>query len=82
MYFRYVLIGKKANGTLRCSFTSISSNLQENPFPPDTSLQVTPPKVAEKSVAVYKHYIETALRGGFTPQPKDLAIYQKYASFK
>lgn len=78
-----MLIGKKASGTVEHSFTPVTANLRmESDFSSDTSLQVTPPTVSEESIAVYKHYIETGLRGGFPPKAEDLAIYQKYASLK
>lgn len=83
LYKKYVLIGKKANGTVKNSFAPISVNLRmQSDFSSDTSLQVTPPVVSEESVAVYKRYIETGKRGGLTPKMEDIAIYEKYASFK
>lgn len=80
---RYVLIGKKANGTVQHSFTPVTANLRmDSDFSKDTSLQVTPPTVSKESIAIYERYIETGVRGGFTPKAADLAIYEKYASFK
>lgn len=65
------------------SFTPVTANLRmESDFSKDTSLQVTPPTVDQQSISIYKHYIETAIKGGFPPASKDLDIYQKYASFK
>lgn len=54
----------------------------ESDFSTDTTLQVTPPVVNQESIDIYKHYIETGIVGGFTPKAADLAIYEKYASFK
>lgn len=81
LFSRYVLIGKKANGTVENSFTPISLNMRnECDFLDDTSLQVTPPTVSADSIAIYERYIQTGMNGGFTPKTEDLEIYAKYAS--
>lgn len=77
------MIGRKAGGKIKNSFTPISLNFQgQSQFSEDTSLKATPPKVKKESIDVYKKYIETAVVGGFTPKAKDLDIYRKYASLK
>lgn len=77
------MIGRKAGGMIKNSFAPISLNFQrQSQFSEDTSLKVTPPKVKEESIDVYKNYIKTAVVGGFTPKANDLDIYRKYASLK
>lgn len=81
--FRYVLLGKKANGTVRNTFTPTSMLVKSlGELPTDTVFQVTPPKVSQESIEIYKKYISVGINGGFKPKPSDMAIYQKYASLK
>lgn len=81
--FRYVLIGRRANGTARRKFISSPFNLlEQHAFTADTSIEVTVPTVTQESKDVYGRYIETGINGGFNPKPEDLAMYQNYASFK
>jgi hypothetical protein len=83
VYKKYVLIGKKANGTAKNIFTPISLNLKpQSKFSSDTSVQVAPPTVHKKSILIYENYIHTGINGGSLPKASDLALYQKYASFK
>lgn len=77
-----MLLGKKANGTVRNTFTPTAMLVKSLEFPTDTVFQVMPPKVSQESVEIYKKYISVGLNGGFKPKPSDMAIYQKYASLK
>lgn len=80
-HFRYVLIGHKANGTLR-NPNIIVKPMSQSVFRPDTSVKVTLPGVSSESVSVYKKYIETGIRGGFDPSNGDVLKYQKYVDNK
>lgn len=81
--FRYVLIGKKANGTATNVFTPISLNLKtQSKFYDDTSVRVTPPSVSQKSIDAYKNYVDLTVSGGLQLKNNDLDMYRIYASFK
>lgn len=83
MYRKYVLIGKKANGTAKNVFQSVSANqkmLEE--LSTDSVFQVTPPKVSAASINIYKQYIEVGKNGGFYPKTSDIKIYEMYAKYE
>ncbi|XP_050498109.1 polyphosphoinositide phosphatase isoform X2 [Diabrotica virgifera virgifera] len=83
MYKKYVLIGKKANGTAKNVFQSITVNQKMlHELSTDSVFQVTPPKVSEASIDIYKKYIEVGKHGGFQPTRSDLLIYERYANYK
>lgn len=83
LFYSYVLIGKKANGTAKNIFTPISSNLKvQSQFSTDTSVEVAPPTVDKKSIQIYEHYVSLAVHGGYMPKASDLALYQKYVNMK
>ncbi|EFA02109.1 polyphosphoinositide phosphatase [Tribolium castaneum] len=84
MYKKYVLIGKKANGTAKNTNTlpSLALFKPQSNFSEDSSVQVKPPKVDKRSIQVYQNYINVGINGGSEPKASDLALYQKYASFK
>ncbi|KAJ8935179.1 hypothetical protein NQ314_012958 [Rhamnusium bicolor] len=74
---------QKANGTARNIFTPTSISMKSlGELPKDTCFEVTPPKVSQKSIDIYKKYINVGINGGYDPKPSDMAIYKKYASFK
>lgn len=80
---RYVLIGKKANGSVTNSLTAADQNITIiSNFNDDSSIKVTVPKVKPESIEIYKRYIETGVKGGFTPKLKDMEIYLRYSSHR
>lgn len=81
-YKRYVLIGKKANGTVVKNFTPVSFNLRPCKPSEESSRSVAVPTVKKQSIEIYERYIATALNGGFTPSNSDLEIYKKYTLYK
>ncbi|CAH0560773.1 unnamed protein product [Brassicogethes aeneus] len=80
-YKKYVLIGKKANGTATNSFTPITIALKtQSNFNQDTTYNVKPVTVTDKAIEKYNSYINLGLTGGLTPKKSDVDIYKNYAS--
>ncbi|XP_018336743.1 polyphosphoinositide phosphatase isoform X2 [Agrilus planipennis] len=80
LYKKYVLIGKKANGTIKSC--NISSWTPTSNFSNDSSFQVAVPQVKPESIDIYKRYLRVGKYGGFNPIKRDLDIYKKYASLR
>lgn len=80
--FRYILIGRKANGTIKNTTLSSMQLKQQSYFSRDSSLQVSPPTVNQAAISIYEDYINIAVTGGLTPKLNNLEIYKKYASLK
>lgn len=83
MCCRYVLTGKKANGTVNSNVSLVTiDQLQRKPcFGTDSSFEVKPPVVSQKSIRMYERYIETGKNGGFEPSADDMAKYEKFAKY-
>ncbi|KAI4463439.1 polyphosphoinositide phosphatase [Holotrichia oblita] len=81
LYKKYVLIGCKANGTVKSNFSS-SLHLSKSNFSSDSSLNVFIPKVSQKSINIYERYITTGIQGAEEPSKKDLSIYESYSMYK
>lgn len=82
-YKKYVLTGKRANGTALNVFSSNKLNIKPlSAIPKDTSYEVTPPVVSKKSIEIYKNYVNLGKYGPKAPKAADMEIYLKYASMK
>lgn len=83
IYKKYVLTGKKANGTVNSNVSLVTiDQLQRKPcFGTDSSFEVKPPVVSQKSIRMYERYIETGKNGGFEPSADDMAKYEKFAKY-
>ncbi|KAF2893513.1 hypothetical protein ILUMI_12659 [Ignelater luminosus] len=82
LYKKYILIGRKANGTIKNTSLSTTQLKQKSNFSSDTSVEVKPPIVGPHSINIYQHYINIGIKGGLTPKLSDLEMYKKYASLK
>lgn len=56
--------------------------IQRNTFSSDSSIEVSPPKVCQKSLDIYKCFVERGIIGSSEPNPIDMNKYQKFASNK
>ncbi|XP_056641119.1 polyphosphoinositide phosphatase isoform X2 [Diorhabda sublineata] len=82
-YKKYVLIGKKAIGTAKNVFQSISTNQKMlDEFSTDSVYRVTPPEVSATSIDIYKRYVQVGQNGGFSPKTSDIQIYEMYAKYE
>ncbi|KAF7286543.1 hypothetical protein GWI33_004946 [Rhynchophorus ferrugineus] len=82
-YKRYVLTGKRANGTTLnvLSFNKFDIKPVSH-FSNDTTCEVKPPTVSQKSIEVYKNYVNLGIYGPQKPKEADMEVYRKYASLK
>ncbi|CAG9765574.1 unnamed protein product [Ceutorhynchus assimilis] len=82
-YKKYVLAGKRANGTALSVFSSNETSIKPiSNFLQDTCYQVTVPTVSQKSIEIYRNYVNLGIYGPKTPKAADLAVYAKYANLK
>lgn len=83
MYYRYILIGKKANGSVRNPLTPTTLALKPmSELPRDTCFKVKEPKVSVDSKDIYQKYVNIGKFGGVDPSSSDMAIYAQYARYK
>ncbi|XP_030749376.1 polyphosphoinositide phosphatase [Sitophilus oryzae] len=83
IYKKYVLTGKRANGTALNVFSSNKFNIKPiSTFSEDTSTEVKPPTVSEKSIEIYQKYVNLGKYGPQMPKQSDIEIYKQYASLK
>lgn len=81
--FRYVLTGKRANGTAHSAFSSNKTGIKPmSCFLKDDAYEVKPPTVSQKSIEIYQNYVALGKYGPKTPKRADIAMYAKYASLK
>ncbi|XP_050300102.1 polyphosphoinositide phosphatase [Anthonomus grandis grandis] len=83
-YKKYVLTGKRANGTaVNIFLQSSKTNIKAvSTFSNDDSFEVKPPTVSQKSIEIYKNYVNLGKYGPSMPKAGDMAIYARYASIK
>lgn len=77
------MTGKRANGTTLnvLSFNKFDVKPVSN-FSNDTTCEVKPPTVSQKSIEIYKNYVNLGIYGPQKPKQADMEVYRKYASLK
>ncbi|XP_066248294.1 polyphosphoinositide phosphatase [Euwallacea similis] len=82
-YKKYVLTGRRANGTTIAWFTPNDTSIKPlSFFPRNDAFEVTPPTVDKRSINVYETYVNLGKYGPKTPKDADMAVYIKYTSFR
>ncbi|XP_060530474.1 polyphosphoinositide phosphatase isoform X2 [Cylas formicarius] len=83
LYKKYVLAGKRANGT---AVNFLHSNLTTirhiSKFSKDSSLEVAVPTVKKESIEIYRNYVKLAKTGFNMPKHSDVEIFKLYAKLK
>ncbi|KAK0080798.1 hypothetical protein PV326_007984 [Microctonus aethiopoides] len=79
LYKRFVMIGRNATTHLK-DYSGIKSKMvQQATFPDIPPINIALPIVKDVSISIYEQYVQRGKLGGFTPNPTDMNLYEKYA---